>query len=377
MESAPMNSQTNGDTSAPLLSVRDLSVCFETDYSWVWSNRGVSLDVRPGEIVALVGESGSGKSTVFKAITGLLHGAPGGVSGSIELKGKPIWPDVRKYVRPFDPHRPQKISKNLIGWDKEHRRLLKSVLGKEIGLVFQEPVYSLDPRMTVRQQFEEMLECYDHPYSGGLYARRLIYETLAAMKLDPYEIAQKVPAQLSGGECQRVSLGMAIILQPQLLLCDEPTTAVDLEIRGQLHELLDDYAHKQGNAVLLITHYWPEVRRLADRVVFMDGGQTLEWVALKRMVAQQTEQLHPGTAHWQGRDAESTTRGRVRAAGEAFPDTDACPFVHKCGPALVRGGSFAERCTAGPVPTFELADDQHSRCWLFEDNEKVERNDNQ
>jgi len=369
MEGSPMSG--NGNTGTPLLSVRDLSVCFQTDYSWIWSNRGVSLDVSPGEIVALVGESGSGKSTVFKAITGLLHGFPGGVSGSIELNGKPIWPDARKYIRPFDRHRPQQITKDLMGWDDEHRRLLKSVLGHKIGLVFQEPVYSLDPRMTVRQQFEEMLMHYDHPYAGGLYARRLIYETLAAMKLDPYETAQKVPAQLSGGECQRVSLGMAIILEPELLLCDEPTTAVDLEIRGQLHELLDDYAHKQGKAVLLITHYWPEVRRLADRVVFMDGGQTLEWVALQRMVEHKDGQFHPGTTHWQGRDSTQT---KVRAAGEAFPDTDACPFVHKCGIAHDRGDEFMQRCTAGPVPTFKLADDHRSRCWLFEDKERV--NDN-
>jgi peptide/nickel transport system ATP-binding protein len=211
-----------------------------------------------------------------------------------------------------------------------------------------------------------MLQHYDHPYAGGLYARRLIYETLADMRLDPYETAQKVPAQLSGGECQRVSLGLAIVLKPPLLLCDEPTTAVDLEIRGQLHELLDDYAHKQGNAVLLITHHWTEVSRLADRVVFMDGGQSLEWIGIDRLRSQNAAGLHPGTAHWQGKDDVSSTT--VRMAGEAFPDTDGCPFARKCSPGIARGNAFVQRCSSGPVPSFQLADNHLSRCWLFEDN---------
>jgi ABC-type glutathione transport system ATPase component len=355
-------------TRPPVLSVRGVSVCFATDHGWIWANRNINLEVWPGEIVAVVGESGSGKTTVFKAITGLLDGVPGGVAGEIHLKGRPIWPNARKLVKPFNPHNPKHLVKDLMGWDKSHRELLKPVLGRDIGLVFQEPVYSLDPRLTVRQQFEEILERHDHPY-GGFHARRLIYELLADMKLDPYETAHKTRAQLSGGECQRVSLAMAIIMRPRLLLCDEPTTAVDLEVRGQLHKVLDRYAHEDGNAVLLITHHWQEVQRLADRIVFMDGGQSLEWVDTETLREAGPGHLHPGTANWRG--DETLSASATRGAGEAFPETDGCPFALKCGPAAERGDKFVNKCLAGPVPNFKLNEKHTSRCWLFEQDSKL------
>ncbi len=355
------------ESGVPTLRVRDLSVCFAAGHRWVWANRDVSFDVLPGEIVALVGESGSGKTTVLNAIIGLLHGEPGAVSGAIELNGRSIWPDPRRYVRSFDKGHPVEIVKDTMGWDAAHRRLVKPVLGRQIGMVFQEPVYSLDPRMTIARQFEELLLRHA-PETMQNGAGKLVHETLAMVELDSGEIAGKMPSQLSGGECQRVSLAMAVILRPSLLLCDEPTTAVDVEVRAQLHRLLERYAHEEGCGVLLVSHHWPEVRRLADRVVVMNRGQVVEWIGRDRLASAAVHDLHPITGIWRDGDMSLMVAGESSGNHHPRTNTACCPLAVTCGPASAQPREFAVRCSTGLVPKFEVRDDQRTRCWLFEKN---------
>lgn len=350
------------ETGVPILRIRELSVCF-SGRRWVWANHNVSFDVWPGEIVALVGESGSGKTTVLNSIVGLLHGEPGAVSGSIELNGRAILPDPARYVRNANADQRSGIIKNTIGWDVAHRRMVKPVLGREIGIVFQEPVYSLDPRMTIARQFEELL--WRHaPTVARNGSGKHVADMLSTVELDFDEIAQKTPSQLSGGECQRVSLAMALILRPPLLLCDEPTTSVDVEVRAQLHGLLERYAKAERCGVLLVSHHWPEVRHLATRVLVMHGGQVVESIGRTRLASAAVGGLHPVTAMW--RDGDATLMAQHPVNDSDHRREIGCPLASSCAPAAARGSEFAKRCAMGPVPEIHVNEDQDTRCWLFE-----------
>jgi ABC-type glutathione transport system ATPase component len=295
----------------------------------------------------------------------LLHGEPGAVAGSIELNGRSIWPDPQRFVRSFDKAHPVEIVKDTMGWDAAHRRLVRPVLGRQIGMVFQEPVYSLDPRMTIARQFDELLLRHV-PDTARNGTGTLVRDTLAMVELDFGDISGKTPSQLSGGECQRVSLAMAVILRPALLLCDEPTTAVDVEVRAQLHRLLARFAREEGSAVLLVSHHWPEVRQLADRIVVMSDGQVVEWISRGWLASAAARDLHPVTAMWRDGDATLVVSGET--VNNSHQTAVGCPLAGTCGPALAHATEFSGRCSSGPVPEFVVRDDQRTRCWLFEGN---------
>ncbi|MFB9149926.1 ABC transporter ATP-binding protein [Roseovarius ramblicola] len=238
-----------------LLEVRDLSVGFRQDGQVVPAVRGVSFSVDRGETVAIVGESGSGKSVTALSTVSLL-GASAQVTGSVTYNGR-----------------------EMIGADDTR---LRQVRGNDISFIFQEPMTSLNPLHTLEKQLRESLEL--HQALTGDAARARIVELLervgireAASRLGAY------PHQLSGGQRQRVMIAMALANKPDILIADEPTTALDVTIQAQILELLANLKRDEGMGLLFITHDLGIVRRIADRVCVMKDGEIVEAGTLEQV----------------------------------------------------------------------------------------------
>jgi microcin C transport system ATP-binding protein len=236
--------------SSPLIDVKDLSVAFEGEGGTTLAVDRISFHVNPGETLALVGESGSGKSVSALSILQLLpYPQASHPSGEIWIEGQ-----------------------NLIGASE---RTLRQIRGNRISMVFQEPMTSLNPLHTIEQQLGEMLVL--HKGLRGPAVRARVVELLTKVGIpDPTSRLDAYPHQLSGGQRQRVMIAMALANEPDLLIADEPTTALDVTVQAQILELLLDLKREMGMALLLITHDLGVVRKMADRVCVMTGGEIVE-----------------------------------------------------------------------------------------------------
>ncbi|TVQ96575.1 MAG: ABC transporter ATP-binding protein [Desulfovibrionales bacterium] len=251
---------------APLLHVSDLSVSFRGSGTVVHAVQNVGFTLRKGRTMALVGESGSGKSVTALSLVQLLpYPLAFHPSGSILLEGQ-----------------------ELLGASEE---MLRTVRGGRIGMIFQEPLSSLNPLHTVEKQIVETLRL--HQKMPGDQARERAVELLELVGLDdPGRKLASWPHQLSGGQCQRVMIAMALANKPDLLIADEPTTALDVTIQAQVLALLKDLRHRLGMAMLLITHDLHVVRKNADDVCVMQQGQIVESGPVNQVFA---EPKHPYT----------------------------------------------------------------------------------
>ncbi len=238
-----------------LLEVKDLSVAFGPDAPLAVDH--ISFDIAPGETVALVGESGSGKSVTALSVLKLLpYPAARHPSGSIRFKGQEL----------------------LTLSEREIRR----VRGDDITIIFQEPITSLNPLHTIEKQIGEILEL--HRGMRGAAARRRIVELLAQVGIpDPESRLASYPHQLSGGQRQRVMIAMALANEPDLLIADEPTTALDVTVQAQILALLKDLRQRLGMAMLFITHDLGIVRKIADHVCVMSQGKIVEQGPVERV----------------------------------------------------------------------------------------------
>jgi microcin C transport system ATP-binding protein len=241
----------------PLLSVCDLSVTFHGGGRQTLAVDRVSFDVGKGETVALVGESGSGKSVTALSILKLLpYPAAQHPSGSITFKGQDLL--------------------------KASERDMRRVRGDDITIVFQEPMTSLNPLHTIDKQIGEILLL--HRGMTGAAARTRIIELLSQVGIpDPESRLGAYPHQLSGGQRQRVMIAMALANEPDLLIADEPTTALDVTVQAQIIELLKDVKQRLGMSLLFITHDLGIVRKIADRVCVMKEGKIVEQGAVEQV----------------------------------------------------------------------------------------------
>src|SRR5215471_9276824 len=249
-----------------LLSVRDLSVAFGREDREVLAVDCVSFDIRKGETLALVGESGSGKSVTALSIMRLLpYPAASHPSGEILFK-----------------------EKNLM---RLRENDMRRVRGDDITIVFQEPMTSLNPLHSIEKQIGEILLLH-----GGLVGAKACARTIELLTQvgipDPEGRLQSFPHQLSGGQRQRVMIAMALANEPDLLIADEPTTALDVTVQAQILKLLKDTQKRLGMSMLFITHDLGIVRKLADRVCVMHRGKIVEQGAVERVF---TEPEHPYT----------------------------------------------------------------------------------
>ena len=234
----------------PLLFVRDLSVAFTQGGAQNLAVDRVSFDIARGETVALVGESGSGKSVTALSVLKLLpYPAASHPSGEILFHGENL----------------------LAGGEKE----LRKVRGNKITMIFQEPMTSLNPLHTIEQQIGEILKI--HRGMGDKQARARTLELLHEVGIqEPERRLGAYPHQLSGGQRQRVMIAMSLANEPELLIADEPTTALDVTVQAQILELLDELKKKNGMSMLFITHDLGIVRRIADKVCVMTKGRIVE-----------------------------------------------------------------------------------------------------
>lgn len=233
-----------------MLSVRNLSASFHTRAGIVRAVRNVSFDVAPGETLGIVGESGSGKSVTCYSMMGLIPMPPGRIeSGSALLDGTDLL------------HCPEKE--------------LRSIRGKRISMIFQDPMTSLNPYLTIGEQVAEPLII--HEGAGRKEARARALEQLALVGIpDAEQRMNAYPHQFSGGMRQRVMIAMALITRPEILIADEPTTALDVTVQKQVLDLIRKLQRDMGTAVILITHDLGVVRQYADRINVMYAGRIVE-----------------------------------------------------------------------------------------------------
>ena len=231
-----------------ILAVRGLHVSFETNDGTVHAVKGVDLDVKQGETIAIVGESGSGKSQTMMAMMGLLA-SNGRASGTAKYRGQ-----------------------ELVGLPE---RKLNRIRGQKITMIFQEPMTSLDPLYRIGRQIAEPI--IHHRGLSAKAARARAIELLELVGIpDPARRVDSYPYELSGGQRQRVMIAMALANDPDMLIADEPTTALDVTIQAQILVLLAELQKRLGMAIVFITHDLGIVRRFADRVYVMRGGEVVE-----------------------------------------------------------------------------------------------------
>ena len=248
-----------------LLEVKDLKTYFYTDEGVVKSVDGVSFSVDKGETLGVVGESGCGKSITSMSIMQLI-GKPGTiVNGEIDFKGE-----------------------NLLNKDKEEMRKIR---GKEIAMIFQEPMTSLNPVYTVGQQIMEAVLIHEDMTKEQ--ARERAIQMLDLVKIpDAEKRLNSYPHEFSGGMRQRVMIAMALSCNPEFLICDEPTTALDVTIQAQILNLINELKEKTGTAVMMITHDLGVIVEVADNVMVMYAGQVVEYTDVDTVFE---KPLHPYT----------------------------------------------------------------------------------
>jgi peptide/nickel transport system ATP-binding protein len=233
----------------PLLKIDDLTVALPAGGDRAFAIENISLDLRPGEILCVVGESGSGKSVLSSAILGALPRGLTRLRGAMTLGGEDL------------------TTQTNAGW--------RTIRGRRIAMIPQEPIAALNPSTRVGRQIEEVFAVHGRLDRQGrrTEALRLIGE----MRLpDPERISAAYPHQLSGGQCQRICIAMALALNPQVLIADEPTTALDVTTQAQVLRLIRDLRDRRGQAVLFITHDLGVVAEVADRIAVMEKGRLVE-----------------------------------------------------------------------------------------------------
>ncbi len=325
-----MGKAVQNDTLAPpILQVDGLNIEYQGGPHAAVAARDVSFTIRRGEIFGLVGETGSGKSTILRSIIGLLHQKAKVVSGAIRVAGHEV-----------------------TGLDQAG---LSDLRREHVAMIFQDPLRALNPVMTIGAQLAEVM------HAAGLRDRdavqRLIVGALervgvadAALRMRAY------PHELSGGLRQRVAIAAAMIRSPELILADEPTTALDVTIQDQILTLLYDLCRDTGMSVLLVTHDLGVVAEICDRVGVLYAGRLVETGDVARVL---TAPSHPYTAALLAsmpRIGERQSRLRVIPGRPPELSVPGCPFAPRCAYALAECGTIR--------PVLEPAGaDQASACW--------------
>ena len=242
-----------------ILDIRNLDITFSTTAGPVHAIRGVNIDLERGETVAVVGESGSGKSVVMKTVMGIL-------AGNAKINGGEIW---------FRYKNDDGTTEEVDILKKETKWIRKNINGRKISMIFQDPMTSLDPTMTIGKQLSEGMIMHLGMSKKEAWARGV--ELLGEVGItEPERRMKQYPHQLSGGMRQRVVIAMAISCNPDLLICDEPTTALDVTIQAKILELIKKLQKDHGISVIYITHDLGVVAKVADYVNVMYAGKIVE-----------------------------------------------------------------------------------------------------
>lgn len=306
-----------------LLSVSHLSAHYRTEDETVAAVRDVSLELYAGEVLAVVGESGAGKSTVAHAILGLLPGSATVTGGDVEYRGR------RLLDLPPDE--------------------LRAVRGAEVAMIFQDALSALTPTLRIGEQLAELFEAHRHLGRDAAFAEAT--RVLDDMFSDGERIADAFPFQLSGGMAQRVMVALATALEPSVVIADEPTANLDPGVRMEMLQRLEELRDAHGVGILLITHDFGVVARLADRVAVMYAGEIVETADVRTIFRRPK---HPYTyGLLQSLPSIQSSERLVMMPGNP-PELSAlppeCPFLPRCRKAIVQ-------CRLDPAPQLQQLED--------------------
>ena len=329
--------------SAPVLAVEDLQVRFRTEGGTVQAVNGVSFEVRRGEVVAIVGESGSGKSVTAMTLMGLTR------SPNAEISGRGKLGDTE-----------------LIGATDDE---LRGIRGDRMAMIFQDPMSSLNPVYRVGDQIAEQIQA--HTDMSDEQAEARVVDLLEQVGIPaPEERAKAFPHEFSGGMRQRAMIAMGLSLEPELLIADEPTTALDVTIQAQILRLLKRLNDDMGVATVLITHDLGVVAEVADRVLVMYGGRVVEAGTLEQIFY---DPQHPYTWGLLGSIARLDRPRTARLAQikgqppSLVSPPEGCHFRPRCPHEF-------SKCTEVPPLDARAGDGSHlDRCWLSPEQKKVLR----
>jgi oligopeptide/dipeptide ABC transporter ATP-binding protein len=323
----------------PLLEVKNLKTYFYTEDGVVKAVDGVDFYVNTGEVLGLVGESGCGKSVTSLSIMRLIS-IPGKIiEGDILFEGKELL----------------KLPES----DMVHMR------GNRMSMIFQQPQSSLNPVFKVGEQVGEVLQIHQKMGKEEAWSKAIELLRLVGIA-DPEKKAHAFPHEMSGGQAQRVMIAMALALNPQLLIADEPTTALDVTIQAQILDLMRDLRSRMNTSVILITHDLGVIAEMADRVAVMYAGRIVEQTAVNTLFAQP---LHPYT---QGLIASIPILGTVKERLDVIPGSVpnlvnlpvGCRFAPRCRSRLDYNLSI---CTDVEPDLLTTTGDHKVRCWLYHD----------
>ncbi|NMA19345.1 MAG: ABC transporter ATP-binding protein [Lentisphaerae bacterium] len=318
-----------------LLEVRDLTVEFDTDDGIIRAVDGVSFHLQPGEVLGLVGESGCGKSVTAMSIPRLIPQPPGRI-----CKGEILFSDEDLLQLP--------ISR------------MRQIRGKEIGVIFQEPMTALSPLQRIERQLAEVFHLHTELPAAEIRARSLAWLEKVGIS-DPERCLRCYPYELSGGMRQRVMIAMALLLQPKLVIADEPTTALDVTIQAQILALLLDM-RREDTGLLLITHDMGVIWEMCDRVAVMYASHIVETAPVKELFEQP---LHPYT---QGLLASIPSLHHGKGPLPHIPGQvpsllnppKGCPFADRCPKAV-------DQCRQAMPPLQSVNTESHqAACWCTE-----------
>ncbi|MDQ2858645.1 MAG: ABC transporter ATP-binding protein [Candidatus Eremiobacteraeota bacterium] len=325
-----------------LLEVDNLRVGFKTDDGFVSAVNGLSYSVDSGSTLGIVGESGSGKSVNALSIMRLIPMPPGRIDGgSIALRGQ-----------------------NLL---QKSEREMRKIRGKDIAMIFQDPMTSLNPVLTVGDQIMEAVSL--HLKLGKKDALAKTIDMLRVVRIPlPEKRVREYPHQLSGGMRQRVMIAMALSCDPDVLIADEPTTALDVTIQAQIIDLMNEMQQRLGSAIVLITHDLGVVAETCKNVLVMYAGNMVEYGTASQLFA---EPRHPYTMGL----LQSLPRLDDKTHARLVPIEGQPPNLLRLPP----GCAFAARCKYRmpicdtPVPLYDFGNGQVARCFLYDERTESER----
>lgn len=351
-----------------ILKIRDLDISFKTDNGEVKAVRGVDLDLHEGETIAIVGESGSGKSVTTKAVMGIL--ASNGVinKGSIEFTYTDLSKErIAEVTQKYDGVIPEGYAKEeeikTIDITQQSKKFIQSeIRGRRIAMVFQDPMTSLDPTMTIGKQVMEAMLFHYKIQKKEAYARAVQLLELVGIT-DAEKRMKNYPHQLSGGMRQRIVIAIALSCDPEILICDEPTTALDVTIQAKILELIKDIQKKKNLSVIYITHDLGVVAKVADFVNVMYAGRIIEKGSVNEIFY---DPRHP------------YTRGLLASLPDVDTAGDELYTIPGTPPNLlkeIKGDAFAPRNPFAlkidekiAPPMFEITPTHHVASWLAAPN---------
>ncbi len=325
-------------TVQPLLEVKNLKTYFFTEDGVVKAVDGVDFEVYPGEVLGLVGESGCGKSVTSFSVMRLV-GPPGKVvDGEIFFEGR----DLRKLSEAE----------------------MTEIRGNRISMIFQQPQSSLNPVFRAGEQVGEVFQIHEKMKEGPAWEQGVELLKLVGIP-DAVNKAKAYPHEMSGGQAQRVMIAMALALKPQLLIADEPTTALDVTIQAQILDLIRDLREKMGTSVILITHDLGVIAEMADRVAVMYAGRIVEQTSVEDLFERP---LHPYT---QGLIASIPVLGKVMDTLDVIPGNvpnlvnlpPGCRFAPRCRARVQYG---LEICSRQEPDLLDARPEHQVRCWLYQ-----------